>query len=58
MIYEWGKQVEDTQNKRDKLVDWIEKELRNGEDPEKLKTVVRSQGFEEELVDQVEKKLM
>ena len=56
--YERGKQVEETQRKREDVVDWIEKELRNGEDPAKLKTIVRSQGFEEELVDYVEKKLM
>jgi len=56
--YRKGKEIEDAREKREKLFDWIEKELRNGEDPEKLKTIVRSQGFEEELVDYVEKKLM
>jgi len=56
--YTRGRELEDNQRKREKMVDWIEKELRNGEDPEKLKTVVRSQGFEEELVDYVEKKMM
>ncbi len=55
--YKKRKQIEETQNKREKLIEWIEKELRNGEDPEKLKPVVRSQGFEEELVDYVIKKL-
>ncbi|MEA1925138.1 MAG: hypothetical protein U9M95_04645 [Candidatus Altiarchaeota archaeon] len=53
-----NKQAEEKQRKRMKLITWIEKQLRDGEDPEKLKTVVRSQGFEEELVDYVEKKLM
>ena len=55
--YREGKEMEDAREKREGMVDWIEEQLRNGEDPKKLKTVVRSQGFEEKLVDYVEKKI-
>ena len=55
--YMGKREMEDNQRKRDELISWIEKQLRDGEDPKKLKTVVRSQGFEEELVDYVEHKL-
>ncbi len=56
--YMWMREREEIQGKRKELITWIEKQLRKGEDPEKLKDVVRSQGFEEELVDYVEGKLM
>ncbi len=55
--HEENKQAEEKQRKRRKLIEWIGEQLRDGEDPEKLKAVVRSQGFEEELVDYVERKL-
>ncbi|MEA1924912.1 MAG: hypothetical protein U9M95_03490 [Candidatus Altiarchaeota archaeon] len=56
--YSGIRKMEDTREKREEMIEWIEKQLREGEDPEKLKTIVRSQGFEEELIDYVEKKLM
>ncbi|OYT54291.1 MAG: hypothetical protein B6U72_03105 [Candidatus Altiarchaeales archaeon ex4484_2] len=54
---EENKQAEEKQRKRRKLIEWIGEQLRDGEDPKKLKTVVRSQGFEPELVDYVERRL-
>jgi len=43
--------------RRYEMIEWIEKQLKDGEDPNVLRDIVKSQGFEEELVDYVEKKL-
>ena len=54
--YMRGKRIREMK-RRYEMIEWIEKQLKDGEDPNVLRDIVKSQGFEEELVDYVEKKL-